>query len=153
MYWQSRLICIVKLIWSVYEHKYFTSSSLLSSLHCANCINYSTYFSYSTLMCGELIQARFIRIYTEIVWIIFVIFKWMMTSHLYSRCDHTPFKKIHFFFRLLVHINFKKYRFNHTKCPRFRYKISIGISTSKLFQLGPIFWKFVSILLFPLGHH
>jgi len=30
-------------------------------------------------------------------------------------------------------------RFNHMRGPRFRYKISIGSSTSKLSQLGPIF--------------
>jgi len=35
--------------------------------------------------------------------------------------------------------------FNHTKGPRFCYKISIGSSTSKLSQFDPIFWKFVPI--------
>jgi len=37
-------------------HLNFTSSSLLSSLHCTNCINSSIPFSYSTLMRGELLN-------------------------------------------------------------------------------------------------
>jgi len=50
------------------------------SLRCANCINYSTIFSYSTLIRGELIQSWSIHIYFEIMCTISVIFKWMITS-------------------------------------------------------------------------
>jgi len=99
-------------------HLNFILSSLLPSLHYANYINSYTRLSYLALMCDELIQSRFICIYTKIVWPISLIFEWMIMFLFYSRCDPIPFKKIHFL--LLVQIDFKKHILNFTKfCQHF----------------------------------